>query len=89
MLKKLGKTMGKQILIIGNGFDLACGLDSSYKNFFKWRFDKLKDNSEFQENIKHINEIFESEYPTVTGKDGPHMYVSNDLKAQLLKKSTL
>lgn len=24
----------KQLLIIGNGFDLACGLKSSYKNFF-------------------------------------------------------
>ena len=24
----------KQLLIIGNGFDLACGLKSSYKDFF-------------------------------------------------------
>lgn len=30
-----------QLLIIGNGFDLACGLKSRYKDFFKWRFEQL------------------------------------------------
>lgn len=27
--------MTKQLIIIGNGFDLACGLKSSYKDFFE------------------------------------------------------
>ncbi|MDF7639287.1 AbiH family protein [Lactobacillus sp. ESL0791] len=31
----------KQVLIIGNGFDLACGLKSSYSDFFDWRFKGL------------------------------------------------
>ena len=31
----------KQILIIGNGFDLECGLESTFKNFFNWRFNSI------------------------------------------------
>lgn len=30
----------KQLLIIGNGFDLACGLKSSYNDFFEYIFDE-------------------------------------------------
>lgn len=26
----------KQLIILGNGFDLACGLKSSYSDFFKY-----------------------------------------------------
>ncbi|OAL08066.1 hypothetical protein A7X72_01799 [Lactococcus garvieae] len=35
-----------QLVILGNGFDLACGLKSTYKHFFKYIFDKKesKDN---------------------------------------------
>lgn len=29
-----------QLLIIGNGFDLACGLKSSYNDFFEYIFDE-------------------------------------------------
>ena len=32
----------KQLIILGNGFDLACGLKSSYANFFEQRFEKAK-----------------------------------------------
>ena len=32
----------KQLIILGNGFDLACGLKSSYINFFEQRFKKVK-----------------------------------------------
>ena len=28
--------MSKQLLILGNGFDLHCGLKSSYKDFFRY-----------------------------------------------------
>lgn len=31
----------KQLIVLGNGFDLACGLQSSYKDFFLDRFNKL------------------------------------------------
>ena len=30
----------KQLIILGNGFDLACGLKSSYNDFFEQRFEK-------------------------------------------------
>lgn len=32
-----------QIIILGNGFDLASGLPTSYNDFFKWRYGKLKE----------------------------------------------
>lgn len=35
-----------QIVILGNGFDLASGLPTSYNDFFKWRFSKLKNQYE-------------------------------------------
>lgn len=43
-----------QLIILGNGFDLACGLKSQYKDFFEYRysnlgekpFDKLKESIE-------------------------------------------
>lgn len=31
----------KQLLILGNGFDLACGLKSAYSDFFLDRFKNL------------------------------------------------
>lgn len=34
-----------QLIIIGNGFDLACGLESSYQAFFKNRFKDLELNN--------------------------------------------
>ena len=34
-----------RLIVLGNGFDLACGLNSSYANFFAYRFKKiLKEN---------------------------------------------
>lgn len=33
-----------QLLILGNGFDLSCNLESTYSNFFKWRKEKLMSN---------------------------------------------
>lgn len=36
----------KQILIIGNGFDLKCGLKSTYKDFFNWKFNQVYNKKE-------------------------------------------
>lgn len=30
--------MAEQLIVLGNGFDLACGLKSSYSDFFKWLY---------------------------------------------------
>lgn len=51
----------KQIIIIGNGFDINCGLQSSYKDFFKWRFDRLKKSTEFDDKLKEIENHFNNE----------------------------
>lgn len=32
------QTKADQLLILGNGFDLACGLKTSYDDFFNKRF---------------------------------------------------
>lgn len=44
--------MAKQLVIIGNGFDLACGLKSSYKDFFENYF-----KEELQEDEEHHKKI--------------------------------
>ncbi|WP_270641779.1 hypothetical protein [Ligilactobacillus salivarius] len=31
----------KQLIVLGNGFDIACGLKSSYSDFFLMRFNEL------------------------------------------------
>lgn len=33
-----------QLIILGNGFDLACGLQSQYKDFFQFRYENLGNN---------------------------------------------
>lgn len=38
----------KQLIVLGNGFDLACGLKSSYNDFFLDRFNKLFGDSNFK-----------------------------------------
>lgn len=39
----------KQLIILGNGFDLACGLKSSYFDFFQFRFTKIAGQSKIEE----------------------------------------
>lgn len=46
-----------QLLVLGNGFDLACGLRSSYNDFFKWRFKKLFNIDDFKECSRICNKI--------------------------------
>lgn len=45
-----------QLIILGNGFDLACGLASSYKNYFIY----LSDNNKWGEDFWHS--IFKEQY---------------------------
>ena len=44
--------MKKQILVIGNGFDLSCGLGSRYSDFFKYRFIELFGKQKSHEQIR-------------------------------------
>lgn len=55
--------MKKQIIILGNGFDLACGLKSRYADFFKNRFEKLfgkKDHDEIRKALTNEDELKQS-----------------------------
>ena len=47
-----------QLLVLGNGFDLACGLKSSYSDFFYWRYEELNINIEnFSEKLNEFIEF--------------------------------
>lgn len=35
--------MSGQLAVLGNGFDLACGLSSRYDDFFRWRYPETSD----------------------------------------------
>lgn len=36
-----------RLLVLGNGFDLACGLNSTYADFFAWRFKKILEENNY------------------------------------------
>ena len=74
----------KQILIIGNGFDLECGLESTFKNFFNWRF-----NTVYKQYIQY-NRDYISRYNSINWEDGLHGFEKlNSEKAlvELIEKS--
>lgn len=48
----------KQLIVLGNGFDLACGLKSSYADFFKQRFSELFCDGK-AESFEEMEEILE------------------------------
>lgn len=46
----------KQLIVLGNGFDIACGLKSSYSDFFLMRFNELLGTQckDFKEMTPHL-----------------------------------
>ncbi|GHU45224.1 hypothetical protein FACS1894194_0460 [Bacilli bacterium] len=44
--------MAEQLIILGNGFDLRCGLKSSYKDFYVSRYD----SQEYNDKIKYLKD---------------------------------
>lgn len=52
----------KQLLIIGNGFDLASGLKSSYSDFFNYLMDKYNTSVEkIKYSIDQLNTLYEND----------------------------
>lgn len=51
-----------KIIILGNGFDLACGLKSTYKDFFNWRLKQLSKTSIFNKQFKKVNQAKLNQY---------------------------
>lgn len=63
----------EQMLIIGNGFDLACHLETSYNDFFKWRFEQLFgsiNKSDIKNKIKELTNNFDYELHYPESKNG-------------------
>lgn len=63
----------EQILIIGNGFDLACHLETSYNDFFKWRFEQLFGNInklDIKNKIRDLTKNFDCELHYPKSKNG-------------------
>ncbi|MCC3173495.1 AbiH family protein [Streptococcus sanguinis] len=62
-IKKRKSEFSEQLIILGNGFDLACGLKSSYSDFFDYIFLKESQNNNYwyrvfdytNKNDKHKN----------------------------------
>lgn len=48
----------KQLIVLGNGFDLSCGLKSSYSDFFNYRFKQISEQSTVEEYyLKNIQNV--------------------------------
>lgn len=45
----------QQLLILGNGFDLACGLDSTYNDFFDFIFKEVRTNNYWYDIFKSLS----------------------------------
>ncbi|PKV10100.1 AbiH family protein [Bifidobacterium asteroides] len=69
-----------QLLILGNGFDLQCGLKSSFNDFMKTRLAKVREVKESIKVSKHLT------YINITGPDGVPGY-GNLLSYWLWKRS--
>ncbi|CCK85064.1 Putative uncharacterized protein [Lactobacillus equicursoris DSM 19284 = JCM 14600 = CIP 110162] len=75
----------KQLIVLGNGFDLACGLKSNYSDFFLNRFQELfcdSNNQEFN-NLNKMSNILNKKrneiYVKLKGTDEYSAYVKDKL----------
>ncbi|MCL2048271.1 MAG: bacteriophage abortive infection AbiH family protein [Defluviitaleaceae bacterium] len=71
------------LLIIGNGFDLQCGLKSEYKDFFKWLRPKNTENDKRVYNNVWATHFLDNFLNKSTGVDG-WIDIENILKNTLL-----
>lgn len=56
-----------KLLIVGNGFDLSCGLKSSYNDFFHWQLEKSQAFATYY-NARNKRTFFVGVYPAFGGK---------------------
>lgn len=74
-----------RLLIIGNGFDLACNLESSYDGFFNYRFHQLFWEKGFNHVYDKITSVLESESSIFQERPFPiRNSVIQELKSDLL-----
>lgn len=73
--------MVKQLIILGNGFDLSSGLKSSYNDFFKWYLNKEKiDIPKIKSTLKKIQTLNLSLNDLYNLKNQADQYKSEDEK---------
>lgn len=67
----------KRILVIGNGFDLSCGLKSRYSDFFKQRFtDLFGDQTDYDTEQSYLNSW--NSVNVSTGQKGDYFKLNKD-----------
>ena len=86
MIKERDKFM--KLVILGNGFDLASGLPTRYKDFFRYNYNNDKYRLYFEKIDKFLNLIKSSEL----GLSGiryheVYEYIENDLEINLVNDS--
>lgn len=86
----------KQLIILGNGFDLSCGLKSTYNDFFEWRLKSLfktndVDNIINQLEKAHMNNVIDGARTTVASKlkNRETNTISNRLSKTLINYNSL
>lgn len=81
----------RHLVIIGNGFDLAHGLKTSYKDFIKYIFDNVKDNpTEYKSLINIFTSYMDYEVATSLINDsqiGNHLKFNNSLFEKFFRKT--
>ena len=82
------------LLIMGNGFDLSCGLKSSYNDFFEWRknnLDRIIEKSGLEE--KAFDEYVKKEVDSIGYKknfnDDLEEKIENDADKKYLKNNPI
>lgn len=63
----------KQLLILGNGFDLNCGLKSSYKDFFDWKYKEKSQDFKLDDFFSTLKEKIENVKKTRRGEFYPYL----------------
>ena len=84
----------KRLVLIGNGFDLAHGLKTSYKDFLNWymcqAFDQFWKENSYDDHLlemKHKYAGFNTLFPDVTSMEEVISWMSNDSRYGLSYKS--
>lgn len=67
-----------QIIILGNGFDLACSLNSTYLDFFRWRLSQL--------NLQSLGEIFECDFSKIFNDNPDKILAGKKIALKILNK---
>lgn len=78
----------QQLIILGNGFDIQCGLKSTYKDFFNKRFKEVFGSVNSEVSYKDLEQQYNSIKHTISELIGKHR-LHADIFSELIKRLTL